>query len=93
MDENDSKRLWILLHDFIKDTFENISDAEELITCFQCILNLVNHVIKSTEDIICIYEHDYLLKTILIFQSLYSKNVNYKVNFKKFSKCINVVNH
>lgn len=71
-----------MLHDFIKETLENISDDEELIRCYQCILNLVNHVIKSTENIISIYEHDNLLKTVLIFQSLYSKNVQYKVNFQ-----------
>lgn len=69
-----------MLHDFIKETLKDIKQDKDLISCHQNILNLINFVMESTENIISVYEHDSLLKTIMIFQSFYSINVNYKVN-------------
>lgn len=58
---------------------ENIQD-KELLTCYDCILKLINHFMDCAENILCVCEVDYLLKIIIIFQTFYSKNFKYMVN-------------
>lgn len=85
MDEDNFNQLWVLIHDFVKEMtlVENITQDAELLLCYQCILDLVNYLITcADEDIlsVCEYEHNYLYKTILVFQKFYSTNLKYKVN-------------
>jgi len=87
LDLNDFNQLWTLTHDFIKDhnDVENIAQDEELLLCFQSILNLINFTINcSDDDIDTVYENDCLLKNIMVFQTFYSKNLKFKVNIKIF---------
>lgn len=71
------------MHDFIKETSiaEDIAKDNELLACYQSVLNLVQHAINSAVDISVYEENEHLIKTILIFQTLYSKQLKYKVIF------------
>jgi len=88
LDENNFNQLWVLIHDFVKEMTldgldENITQDSELLLCYQCILDLVNYSITcANEEIQSVYEdeHNYLYKTILLFQKFYSTNFKYKVN-------------
>lgn len=89
LDENDSNQLWTILHNFILEKSsleENIQD-KELLTCYGCILKLINHIMDCAENILCVYEVDYLLKSIIIFQTFYSKNFKYTVNINILLLC------
>jgi len=81
LDENNSNELWILLHDFIKETssLQDPTQDLELLKCYHYILNLVNHAINCSNDILCVYEFQHLLKSILIFQTFYTKNFKHTV--------------
>lgn len=74
-----------MLCEFIKETsvIEDAVDDKELLVSYQCILNLTQHAINFAEDILSVYNEDeHLLKTIMIFQSLYSKKFKQKVGIK-----------
>lgn len=86
LDEDDFKQLWILLFEFIKETSvaDDAVDNTELLISYQFILNLTQHAINCVEDILNLYNEDgYLLKTIMILQSLYTKKFKYKVYFSQ----------
>lgn len=79
-----------MIHDFIKETShtENITEDVDLLLCYQSVLNLVNYTITcADDDIIGVYKHDNLYKTILVFQTFYSSNIKYKVNILMIYLC------
>uniref|UniRef100_A0A2H8TZZ4 Condensin-2 complex subunit G2 n=1 Tax=Melanaphis sacchari TaxID=742174 RepID=A0A2H8TZZ4_9HEMI len=90
LDGNNFNQLWILTHDFVKEMtlVDNITQDEELLLCYQSILNLVNYTVTcADEDIIGAYEQNYLFKTILVFQTFYSTNLKYKFKLDIAKMC------
>lgn len=70
-----------------KSSLEDTIQDKKLLTCYDCILKLINHVMNSAENILCVYEVEYLLKNILIFQTFYSKKFKNSVNINILLLC------
>lgn len=65
---------------------DDITREKGLLECYQCILNLLNHVITSAKDASCLCGEEHLLKALSLFQSFYSKSFKHKVSSNCFKK-------
>ncbi|XP_050543998.1 condensin-2 complex subunit G2-like [Daktulosphaira vitifoliae] len=87
LNEDEIKELWTLLNNFLQET--SASNDKDLLNSYQLILNIAKHAIDIAEDIDSIYKNKDFLKTILIFQSFYSKNYKQKFKIEIVKMCLN----
>ncbi|XP_050420549.1 condensin-2 complex subunit G2-like [Adelges cooleyi] len=90
LNENDSKQIWTILNNFLQETsvLDETFNDNDMVNCYHFILNLTQHVINNSEDAVDIYENKDFLKTIFIFQNLYSKNYKYKFKLEIVKMCL-----